>query len=323
MVGDLARGRHREHRKMKADVGKRMKIDSLWYRAKVARCSGQAAFFEKRYLRGPGSPAHVPGALWRSAVSVFLKIEGIVNVVYPADIHSALRYEAVMDRSGLSELMGRGGRVVVTDVGGSMNFALLFLAYFRESVERYNLVVYDPAEAALAREQVRLCGVDAYVRVHSGDANGFSSLVGGPSDAIFMVDVLEHVEDDAGAVLEARRNLKPGGLLFVSVPTPWYPVYFGRKFHELVGHLRDGYTAGDLSLLMDGFSQRSLKAYVNAWAGRIIGSHYRLIPDHAGLLAWLTFITLPWLRPLVAALDAIPSIGGYASLAAVYAKKGD
>lgn len=37
-------------------------------------------------------------------------------------------------------------------------------------------------------------------------------------DAICLFDVLEHLPDDGAAAMEARRVLRPGGMLFVSVP---------------------------------------------------------------------------------------------------------
>jgi len=40
----------------------------------------------------------------------------------------------------------------------------------------------------------------------------------GAADAVLALDVLEHVEDDAGALREARRLLHPGGVLIVTVP---------------------------------------------------------------------------------------------------------
>lgn len=37
-------------------------------------------------------------------------------------------------------------------------------------------------------------------------------------DLVVVLDVIEHLEDDAAAVLELRRVLKPGGVLLVTVP---------------------------------------------------------------------------------------------------------
>jgi 2-polyprenyl-3-methyl-5-hydroxy-6-metoxy-1,4-benzoquinol methylase len=37
-------------------------------------------------------------------------------------------------------------------------------------------------------------------------------------DVAFLLDIIEHLRDDAGALREAARALKPGGLLFVTTP---------------------------------------------------------------------------------------------------------
>ena len=58
---------------------------------------------------------------------------------------------------------------------------------------------------------------------------------GGESfDAVFLLDVLEHV-DDVSALREARRVLSPGGFLFLSVPA--YPRLWSYR-DEDAGHRR-------------------------------------------------------------------------------------
>lgn len=42
-------------------------------------------------------------------------------------------------------------------------------------------------------------------------------------DAVLMTEVLEHLQDDRRGLVEARRVLKPGGVLAVSVPHARYP----------------------------------------------------------------------------------------------------
>lgn len=70
----------------------------------------------------------------------------------------------------------------------------------------------------------------------------------GAFDAACLFDVLEHVEDDRAALLEARRVLRPGGLLFVSVPL--HPELWSE--HDVrCGHRRR-YRTGELADLLGG-----------------------------------------------------------------------
>jgi SAM-dependent methyltransferase len=54
-------------------------------------------------------------------------------------------------------------------------------------------------------------------------------------DVVFLLDVIEHLPDDGGALREAARALKPGGLLFVT--TPALTQYWSYN-DELAHHLR-------------------------------------------------------------------------------------
>ncbi len=73
------------------------------------------------------------------------------------------------------------------------------------------------------------------------------ALEGEPFDLVTMFDVLEHVEDDQAAVISAAAVLKPGGLLFVTVPA--FQWLFGPHDAEL-HHFRR-YTAGRLRTLAE------------------------------------------------------------------------
>jgi len=104
-------------------------------------------------------------------------------------------------------------------------------------------------------------------------------------DQVLLIDVLEHIEDDFQALKTANRALKPGGYLVISVPTPLYPKYFGHEFAELVGHVRAGYTLGDLELML-----RSTGFEILEW-------HYHTNPSIAKLCSlWYKQLRNPFLK---------------------------
>lgn len=84
----------------------------------------------------------------------------------------------------------------------------------------------------------------------------------GTFDAVTLLDVLEHVPEDALAAREAQRVARPGGAILVSTPNrTWrYPYYaFMRGVcppeAELMaewGHVRRGYARDDLERLFGG-----------------------------------------------------------------------
>lgn len=77
----------------------------------------------------------------------------------------------------------------------------------------------------------------------------------GAFDRVIAAEVLEHIGDDAGALSELVRVLRPGGTMAVTVPA-WLPERvcwaLSRQYHSVPGgHLRI-YRRADLSLLLRG-----------------------------------------------------------------------
>jgi len=85
-----------------------------------------------------------------------------------------------------------------------------------EMAARARVIAVDDAPESLAL----LEGVPG-IEARKGDCLRLP-LADGEADMLTALDVLEHVDDDAGAVGEFRRVLKPGGLLVATVPAcPW------------------------------------------------------------------------------------------------------
>jgi 2-polyprenyl-6-hydroxyphenyl methylase/3-demethylubiquinone-9 3-methyltransferase len=87
--------------------------------------------------------------------------------------------------------------------------------HLSRTLERENRAVsYDPAfeGVRVTRERRRMPG--AFV-VGTGEHSPFRDE---SFDAILLIDVLEHIADDAGVASEATRVLRPGGHVLCMVP---------------------------------------------------------------------------------------------------------
>ena len=99
----------------------------------------------------------------------------------------------------------------------------------RLAAEGFDVTSTDVTDEALEVLRARVSGpvvrADATSLPFSGES----------FDAVVLAEVLEHVEDDAGALAEAARVLRPQGVLAVSVPRN--PAWFSQS-DRWAGHVR-------------------------------------------------------------------------------------
>ena len=112
--------------------------------------------------------------------------------------------------------------------GGSLAVALALRGYRVTGVEASDAFV------ASVRERAHAAGVADRVRIESGTVTALQAQTGS-FDLVVSGEVLEHVPDDAAAVREYHRVLRPGGRCIVSVPA--HPALWDFT-DEWAGHVR-------------------------------------------------------------------------------------
>ncbi len=102
----------------------------------------------------------------------------------------------------------------------------------------------DSGHVADCTAFAKKCGLGT-LKFGKGDLAAFESP--GTFDLILLVDVLEHMKDDAGLLARLRRSLKEGGALICTTPAA------GRRHHQDAGfveeHMREGYTPEEIHRL--------------------------------------------------------------------------
>jgi len=137
--------------------------------------------------------------------------------------------------------------ITIVECGCGCGVNLFELAKLRGDI---SFIGYDLSADAieLGRRVQRQFFADRPISLNCADATQLDVKDGG-YDCILLMDVLEHIHDDAALAGWAMRSLRIGGILCVSVPTHRYSEVFGDAFHRQVGHVRSGYTNDELAKL--------------------------------------------------------------------------
>ena len=181
-----------------------------------------------------------------------------------SDLHTHIRWRAIR------KVIETRGSVVDVGCGDGMLTLEWAKASPSVSVRGIDLDV----EAIRQAEQTRL-GLGAHnVRFEVADVST-SDL--GSTDSVLMLDILEHVDADWELLRSASRAMRPGGRLVVSTPTPNFPRFFGREFHDAVGHVRDGYWPEELASALNaaGFDVEAISLYTMLPSSLVCSLYYR------------------------------------------------
>ena len=103
-------------------------------------------------------------------------------------------------------------------------------------------------------------------------------------DLIALLDVLEHIDDDAATLSALRARLKPGGWLLMTVPA--YPFLWSR--HDELHHHKRRYVGRDLRAVSEAAGLHiSYLSYFNTWLFPLIAAARlaRMGEGHSGDLS--------------------------------------
>jgi SAM-dependent methyltransferase len=211
----------------------------------------------------------------------------------PGDLLDGLRLEAIARFGPFRRIWRRPpGRLL--DVGcGAGHLAGVFL--------RHGWDVAGVEPSPQAAEHARAVGVETITGTLADAPWPPASF-----DAIVFNHSLEHIEDPAGALIEAARLLRPGGVLAIAVPNfgSWHRRAFGSAWFQL-----------DLPRHLQHFDRESLAALVRRAGLRPVSvGAASMRPSPIGSLQYLTFgrmryegrgfRILAWaLAPLLALID--------------------
>ncbi|MEZ4384484.1 MAG: methyltransferase domain-containing protein [Nannocystaceae bacterium] len=148
-----------------------------------------------------------------------------------------------------AELGDREGAALV-DIGGACSVVT------QELGDLGDLLVLEPDAEIAAQARAQLG-----VRVELGALPDALPLADGSVDLVTLLDVLEHIDDDAASLATIRRLLRPGGLLVLTVPA--YAWLWSE--HDEALHHKRRYTQGELRRLLEaaGFEVERMTYYTS------------------------------------------------------------
>jgi len=171
--------------------------------------------------------------------SFWLLFEFIVGI---ADFHSTHRITAI------KVFFKRGLKTV--DVGAAQGRLSVELALSNHTP--ITALAYTEEEVNSIATFVNQNGLKNLIKIGKDDAQKIESIQDAEVEQVLMIDVLEHVKDDAKALEAVYRVLVRGGYFLISVPTPNYPHWFGFEMERRIGHLRH-YTFESLKSKLDAY----------------------------------------------------------------------
>ena len=217
---------------------------------------------------------------------IFTKIFGVV------DYHTHIRLNPIIDYANRNGIYGNFLEI------GCGEGIIAFELNRRGHVKRYLGLDMNDNAISKAKKTKKILG-HRNVTFLCEDALKFlnSSDVKMNIDYVVLYDFIEHIHNPGKFLKNLYKCIGEDGegkTFLVSVPTPNYPKVFGRKFHESIGHVVDGYKKRDLDKLFEKIGYKPYYFEYNTGLFGNIGAFifYHLIPIVN--IKILFFLTMPF-----------------------------
>jgi len=190
-----------------------------------------------------------------------LIVKTLIRVLGTFDLHSHIRLKPMIDffKTFNIKFQNTIKTIKILEVGcGSGLNAFEIYKIFKNSninVEYYGFDLDKKSieNALKIKDFILIDSKNIKIEFFVGDANLVTIFeeINNSFDIVLLMDVIEHLNSPQDLLKNLSKIVSNEALFLVSVPTPLYPKFFGRKFHERIGHLKDGYSISELDNLFD------------------------------------------------------------------------
>ncbi|MEM3192378.1 MAG: class I SAM-dependent methyltransferase [Candidatus Parvarchaeota archaeon] len=172
-----------------------------------------------------------------------------------------------------------------------------------DGCEKITLSPYTELEFKLAESLKRANKEFEEVNIVKDDAEKLASFDDESFDQILVIDVLEHVTNLDRALEQIYRVLRKNGIVIISVPTHYYPTFFGQKFDMEIGHLRHFSTTELSKIMLDyGFTIEIIKPYTYYYTSILCNIFYDKLYNSK-----IKFLLMPVLNYLSLFTEKVPT----------------
>ena len=163
------------------------------------------------------------------------------------------------------------GKNNILDLGcgvGTLDFYLASKGNLVTGVDQSTIAIN------MARKNAKALGVEKNTKYFQKNILGFESKE--KFDAVMLFEIIEHLPDDAKAIVKAQKLLKKNGLLFIStrsINAPLTRIGITKKHDKRVGHLRRYTLEGLAKIISNSGFRNEYKSKIEGFSKELIFSY--------------------------------------------------